>query len=163
MIESKSGDLLSDDAEALVNAVNCQGSMDGGIARQFKIRFPEYFRAYAGLCERGEIRLGEVDLYATGNSKPPFYSSISRQWLFPVRGPESRKSKAAFWTSVAKLKQGASAPSPFRHWMRRRRTGVENRAQQHRIRSRRNCRAAGPALRTALNAASRRTRMIDLA
>lgn len=73
MIESKSGDLLSDDAEALVNAVNCQGSMDGGIARQFKIRFPEYFRAYAQSCERGEIRLGEVDLYATGRSRPPFY------------------------------------------------------------------------------------------
>ncbi|MDE0307632.1 MAG: macro domain-containing protein [Albidovulum sp.] len=73
MIESKSGDLLSDDADALVNAVNCQGSMDGGIARQFKIRFPEYFRAYARSCERGEIRLGEVDLHAIGNPEPPFY------------------------------------------------------------------------------------------
>ena len=73
MIESKSGDLLSDDADALVNAVNCIGSMDGGIARQFKIRFPEYFRDYAESCERGEIRLGEVNLYETGSAEPPFY------------------------------------------------------------------------------------------
>ena len=73
MIESESGDLLSFDAEALVNAVNCRGSMAGGIARQFKIRFPEYNRAYEEACERGEIRLGAVQLYETGNPEPPYY------------------------------------------------------------------------------------------
>ena len=35
MIEYKTGDLLAEQAEALVNAVNCVGVMGRGIALQF--------------------------------------------------------------------------------------------------------------------------------
>ncbi|MCY4461982.1 MAG: macro domain-containing protein [Albidovulum sp.] len=84
MFEIKSGDLFGDKSDALVNAVNCQGSMDGGIARQFRIRFPEYFRDYADSCGRGEIRLGEVDLYEIGNSMPPFYIISFPTMFFPA-------------------------------------------------------------------------------
>ncbi len=40
MIEYKSGDILAEDAEALVNTVNCVGIMGRGIALQFKKAFP---------------------------------------------------------------------------------------------------------------------------
>jgi O-acetyl-ADP-ribose deacetylase (regulator of RNase III) len=40
MLEFKQGNLLEEDAEALVNAVNCVGVMGKGIALQFKQAFP---------------------------------------------------------------------------------------------------------------------------
>ena len=46
MIEYKSGDILRDDAEALINTVNCVGVMGRGIALQFKNAFPANFEAY---------------------------------------------------------------------------------------------------------------------
>ena len=47
MIRFTTGDILAEDAEALVNTVNCVGVMGRGIALQFKKAFPENFRAYA--------------------------------------------------------------------------------------------------------------------
>ncbi len=40
MIEYKSGDILRENAEALINTVNCVGVMGRGIALQFKKVFP---------------------------------------------------------------------------------------------------------------------------
>ena len=39
----KKGDILSSDAEALINTVNCKGVMGRGIALQFKQAWPENF------------------------------------------------------------------------------------------------------------------------
>ena len=47
MIEFKVGDIFSEDAEALVNTVNCVGVMGRGVALQFKRAFPKNFKAYA--------------------------------------------------------------------------------------------------------------------
>ena len=58
MIEYKTGDILTEDAEALVNTVNCVGVMGRGIALQFKRAFPENFKAYAAYCKRNEIQPG---------------------------------------------------------------------------------------------------------
>ena len=40
MIEYKTGDILAEDIEAIVNTVNCVGVMGRGIALQFKTAFP---------------------------------------------------------------------------------------------------------------------------
>ncbi len=58
MIDYRHGDLLADDAEALVNTVNCVGTMGKGIALAFKLAFPENYRLYKDACGRGEIRPG---------------------------------------------------------------------------------------------------------
>ncbi len=63
MIRYQVGDLLSCDAEALVNTVNCVGVMGRGIALQFKKAFPDNFRAYAAACRRGEVRPGRMFVY----------------------------------------------------------------------------------------------------
>ena len=55
MIRFTTGDILAEDAEALVNTVNCVGVMGRGIALQFKKAFPENFRVYADACARGEV------------------------------------------------------------------------------------------------------------
>ncbi|MDW9478639.1 hypothetical protein GOB57_07970 [Sinorhizobium meliloti] len=64
MIEYRQGDLLADDAEALVNTVNCVGAMGKGIALAFKLAFPENYRLYKCACARGELSPG--GLFATG-------------------------------------------------------------------------------------------------
>ena len=44
MNEYKIGDILAEEAEALVNTVNCAGVMGRGIALQSKRAFPENFK-----------------------------------------------------------------------------------------------------------------------
>ena len=53
MTESKTGNILQEDAEALVNTVNCVGVMGRGIALQFKNSFPENYKSYVKACEEG--------------------------------------------------------------------------------------------------------------
>lgn len=60
MVEYKTGDILADDAEALVNTVNCVGIMGRGVALQFKNAFPDNFRAYKQACDRHEVQPGRM-------------------------------------------------------------------------------------------------------
>lgn len=71
MIEYKSGNILEDPAEALVNTVNCVGVMGRGIALQFKNAFPENFKAYATACKQGQVQPGRMFLYKTGQMIAP--------------------------------------------------------------------------------------------
>ena len=73
MIEHKTGDIFGEDAEALVNSVNCVGVMGRGIALQFKNLFPENFKAYAEACERGEVIPGRMFVYDSGMMTTPRY------------------------------------------------------------------------------------------
>ncbi len=73
MIRVKTGDILAEDAEALVNTVNCVGVMGRGIALQFKKAFPENFRAYAEACGRGEVRPGRMFVFDTLRLTNPRY------------------------------------------------------------------------------------------
>ncbi len=73
MIRFKTGDILAEDVEALVNTVNCVGIMGRGIALQFKKAFPENFRAYAEACARGEVRPGRMFVFETRQLTNPRY------------------------------------------------------------------------------------------
>ena len=73
MITYKTGDILGEAAEALVNTVNCVGIMGRGVALQFKRAFPENFKAYAALCRRQQMRPGRVFVFETGAVVPPRY------------------------------------------------------------------------------------------
>lgn len=73
MIRFKSGNILSEDAEALVNTVNCVGVMGRGIALQFKKAYPDNFNAYASACRRREIVPGRMFLYETRSLANPRY------------------------------------------------------------------------------------------
>ncbi len=71
MIQYKAGDILAEEAEALVNTVNCVGVMGRGVALQFKNAFPENFKAYAAACKRNEIQPGRVFVFETGRLTNP--------------------------------------------------------------------------------------------
>ena len=73
MIEYKTGDILAEDAEALVNTVNCVGFMGRGIALEFKRAWPENFAAYAAACRKGEVQPGRMFVSETGQLGNPRY------------------------------------------------------------------------------------------
>ena len=73
MIEYKTGDITTEDAEALVNTVNCVGFMGKGVALSFKRAFPDNFKAYAEACERKEVLPGRMLVFETGKPSNPRY------------------------------------------------------------------------------------------
>ena len=73
MIEYKIGDILTEQAEALVNTVNCVGVMGRGIALQFKNAFPDNFHAYEKACGRDEVQPGQMFVFETDQLSHPKY------------------------------------------------------------------------------------------
>lgn len=73
MFEYKTGDILAEDADALVNTVNCVGVMGRGIALQFKNAFPSNFEEYARACKRNEVQPGCMFVAETNQLTSPRY------------------------------------------------------------------------------------------
>jgi O-acetyl-ADP-ribose deacetylase (regulator of RNase III) len=73
MIYFRIGDILKQDAQALVNTVNCVGVMGRGIALQFKKAFPANFKAYESACKIDEVKPGSMFIYDTGSMYNPRY------------------------------------------------------------------------------------------
>jgi len=71
MIELTQGDILKARTEALVNTVNCVGVMGRGIALQFRKAFPDNFKAYKRICDREQLRPGQVFVFDLGRLEPP--------------------------------------------------------------------------------------------
>lgn len=71
MFVYKTGDILTEEAEALVNTVNCVGVMGRGIALQYKKAFPANFKAYEAACKREEVQPGSMFVFETGQLTNP--------------------------------------------------------------------------------------------
>nr|WP_241738399.1 macro domain-containing protein [Anoxybacillus flavithermus] len=79
MIILKQGNLLEDEAEALVNTVNCVGVMGKGIALQFKQAYPEMFSEYEKACRRKEVQPGKMHVVSTKSLLNPKYITVDEQ------------------------------------------------------------------------------------
>jgi len=73
MIEFKTGNLLTTDAEALINTVNTVGVMGKGIALQFKKAFPENYKAYRRACDQGVVEPGRMFIVDNKSLTNPLY------------------------------------------------------------------------------------------
>jgi O-acetyl-ADP-ribose deacetylase (regulator of RNase III) len=71
MIEFAKGSLLDADVEALVNTVNTEGVMGKGVALQFKRAYPGNYEAYRAACQHGDVRIGHMYVYDTGELHRP--------------------------------------------------------------------------------------------
>lgn len=89
MIKVLVGDIFDSEMETLVNTVNCAGVMGKGIAKEFKRRYPEMFSEYKDMCERKEIKLGQLTIYEVDD-----IFSKRRVLNFPTKG---------HWKSPSKL------------------------------------------------------------
>ncbi|MFC1937066.1 macro domain-containing protein [Chloroflexota bacterium] len=56
----ENSDLFESKADALVNPVNSKGVMGRGIAKEFRIRFPECMRPYKDACMHGKLVPGRL-------------------------------------------------------------------------------------------------------
>lgn len=88
MIKETSGNLLRADAEALINTVNTEGVMGKGIALQFKKAYPAMYDAYRKAAKAGEVRLGHMHVWPTGQMTGPKYVIN-----FPTKGHWKSRSK----------------------------------------------------------------------
>jgi len=66
MLQYKTGDLFKENAEAIVNTVNCVGAMGRGIALQFKKAYPGNYKAYASACKLKQVNPGKMFVFHTG-------------------------------------------------------------------------------------------------
>lgn len=88
MITYLRGNLLEDDAQALVNTVNTVGVMGKGIALQFKQRFPANFVAYAQACKLGQVQTGRMFVTEPGELTGPRWVvnfPTKQHWRDPSR------------------------------------------------------------------------------
>lgn len=105
MIEYKTGNILAEEVDAVVNTVNCVGVMGRGIALQFKKHFPENFRAYAAACRRGEVAPGRMFVLETGSLTPPRFIinfPTKRHWRGKSRLEDIRSGLAALTDEIQK-------------------------------------------------------------
>jgi O-acetyl-ADP-ribose deacetylase (regulator of RNase III) len=71
MISEANGNLLDAPVDALVNTVNTVGVMGKGIALQFKRLYPAMFKEYASAAKRGEVAIGRMHVWHTGQLEGP--------------------------------------------------------------------------------------------
>jgi O-acetyl-ADP-ribose deacetylase (regulator of RNase III) len=92
MIKFMQGDLLQQQVDAIVNAVNCAGIMSKGIALQFKNEWPQNHKAYVSACKREEVCLGKMFVCEIGDLLQPQPKFIIN---FPSKKHWRSKSKLA--------------------------------------------------------------------
>ena len=71
MISKTHDDILKQDADALVNTVNCMGVMGRGIALQFRHAFEDNYEAYRKAAKRGEVIPGRMFVFERSSIEPP--------------------------------------------------------------------------------------------
>ena len=116
MIELTQGDLLNQDAEALVNAVNCVGVMGRGIALQFRKAFPENFKVYEYACKHGKVRPGAMLVFETHRVKNPTYVinfPTKRHWRDKSRIADIESGLEALVAEVKRLRIRTIAIPPL--------------------------------------------------
>ncbi len=72
MIIYKKGNIVNDEAEALVNSVNTVGVMGKGVALAFKKAFPQNYKIYKQACDNNELRTGKLLITQTGQFQPKY-------------------------------------------------------------------------------------------
>lgn len=89
MIQFTKGDMMSSNAEALVNTVNTVGVMGKGVALRFKEAFPSNFIAYQKACREGSLVPGKLlverDYNGKGEKKIIINFPTKQHWRYPSK------------------------------------------------------------------------------
>ncbi|USD65821.1 macro domain-containing protein [Vibrio sp. SCSIO 43136] len=73
MITYQQGNILHDQADAVINTVNTVGVMGKGLALQFKKAFPDNFKVYKKACDDNSLVTGKVLSVPLNSISAPFY------------------------------------------------------------------------------------------
>ena len=87
MVKFKTGNILEDPSEVLVNTVNCAGIMGKGLALEFKLRYLPMFTKYQEACSKKELLPGMVWVWSTGEEQPKYIFNFSTKdhWRSPSK------------------------------------------------------------------------------
>ncbi len=77
MITYIKGNLFDSNVDALAHGCNTIGKMNAGIAREFKVRYPEMFDDYKQKCDKGLFLPGEGYIFM--NEYPPHIINLATQ------------------------------------------------------------------------------------
>ena len=90
MIIEKTGNIFTTKAQTIVNTVNCVGVMGAGIAYEFRLREPEMFEKYKGLCSMNQIDIGKLWICETKHKEHANFQKILNfptkdNWKYPSK------------------------------------------------------------------------------
>lgn len=91
MITYQTGNILHDQADAIINTVNTVGVMGKGLALQFKKAFPDNFKQYKKACDDHSLATGNVLSVSLNSISAPFYVIN-----FPTKAHWKEKSKLEY-------------------------------------------------------------------
>lgn len=73
--------IFDSEADAIVNPVNTEGVMGGGLAKQFRDKYPWMDVEYRRLCETGKMKIGSLFVYVSkSDSKTIINFPTKEQW-----------------------------------------------------------------------------------
>ncbi len=115
MIEFKQGNILDENAVALVNTVNCVGVMGKSIALQFKRVFPEVFKEYKKACTAQEVQPGKMFIVSTERLFPRYAINFptKRHWKEKSRIEDIKSGLEALAVDVKRLRIESIAIPPL--------------------------------------------------
>jgi len=91
MITYQTGNILHNQADAIINTVNTVGVMGKGLALQFKKAFPDNFKVYKKACDDKSLVTGQVLSVPLNSMSAPFYILN-----FPTKAHWKGKSKLEY-------------------------------------------------------------------
>ncbi|MGR5340148.1 type II toxin-antitoxin system antitoxin DNA ADP-ribosyl glycohydrolase DarG [Vibrio astriarenae] len=91
MITYQTGNILHDQADAIINTVNTVGVMGKGLALQFKKAFPDNFKVYKKACDDKSLVTGQVLAVPLNSISAPHYIIN-----FPTKAHWKGKSKLEY-------------------------------------------------------------------
>ena len=116
MFEYKTGNILQEQTDAIINTVNCVGIMGRGIALQFKQMYPENFKAYKQACDKGEVEPGKMFIYNSGllfNPKYIINFPTKRHWKGKSRVQDIKSGLVALKEDIINYKIKSIAIPPL--------------------------------------------------
>ncbi len=116
VVKLSAGDLMSADVEAIVNTVNTVGVMGKGIALQFRRRYPEMFADYQRAVKAGEVTVGRMHVWPTGQLSGPKYIinfPTKKHWRAPSQIEYIEEGLKDFVNVIERLKISSVAVPPL--------------------------------------------------
>ena len=103
MIEFTQGNIFDQQVRAIVNPVNCVGTMGRGLALQFKARYPATYEVYRDACQRGRVQPGRIFVTTSGHDVPLyiFHFPTKLHWRDPSKLEDIESGLAALATILA--------------------------------------------------------------
>ena len=77
------GDMFRSSAQTITTPINCRGTMGGGLALEFRRRFPEMFQDYVQRCRRGEVRTGKPYVWQNQSGQSILNFPTKDDWRNP--------------------------------------------------------------------------------